>query len=115
MALLTGLPIRTVNRIFATALERGFDPQSRPLTIKNALVEDAPRPGRPTKQTQEVEEAVLSMVLNDSCGREKTCSTFADDLGEMGHDVSRTTVWRILCKNGLNKPNLIGKPTVKRT
>ncbi|KAG5913834.1 hypothetical protein E4U61_006468, partial [Claviceps capensis] len=60
VASLTGVPTRTINYIFAKAVKRGFNPQDRPLNIKNHLVEDGPRSGRPKKQTLEVKETVLS-------------------------------------------------------
>ncbi|KAG6019568.1 hypothetical protein E4U19_007063 [Claviceps sp. Clav32 group G5] len=49
IASLTGVPTRTVDYIFAKAVKRGFNPQERPLNIKNHLVENGPRSGRPRK------------------------------------------------------------------
>ena len=43
----TGIPSRTINSIFDRAIERGFNPGTRPSIILNCHVEDAPRPGRP--------------------------------------------------------------------
>ena len=48
---ITGLPTRTVNSIYARAIERGFDPNAVPLVLKDEYLQDAPRAGRPTKQT----------------------------------------------------------------
>ncbi|KAG5924990.1 hypothetical protein E4U61_004893 [Claviceps capensis] len=103
VASLTGIPTRTVNKIFANAIERGFDPQKRPLTIRNYYVEEAPRSGRPTKQTPELKEALLSKVRDDGDGRQKTCAELADDLGHLGYKVSRTSVLRILHGSGYKK------------
>ncbi|AEO66501.1 uncharacterized protein THITE_2114632 [Thermothielavioides terrestris NRRL 8126] len=47
---LTGLSSRTVNSIATKALERGFDPNARPVLILDKHVCDAPRTGRPSKR-----------------------------------------------------------------
>ena len=47
---ITGISVRTINRIYAQAVTRGFQPEQRPLLIRDAYVQDAPRAGRPTKQ-----------------------------------------------------------------
>jgi hypothetical protein len=46
---ITGLSKRTINSIYASAIERGFDPNIVPLAIKDEHLRDAPRSGRPTK------------------------------------------------------------------
>ncbi|KAL2262698.1 hypothetical protein VTK26DRAFT_405 [Humicola hyalothermophila] len=55
---LTGLKSRTVNSIVDKALERGFDPETSPI-ILDKYVNDAPKSGRPSKQTDEVKETAL--------------------------------------------------------
>lgn len=40
---ITGLQERTINRIYAKAIERGFDPAVRPVQLLNKHLEDAPR------------------------------------------------------------------------
>ncbi|KAM3448373.1 hypothetical protein MY3296_007857 [Beauveria thailandica] len=59
---LTGIPSRQVDRIYARAIERGFDPNLRPIVIKDAHLEDAPRSGQPSKQTTENKELILSKI-----------------------------------------------------
>ena len=54
-----GVNRSTVNRIFKRAIKRGFDPNSRPLVLKDEFVVDAPRSGRPTKQSQLEKQAAL--------------------------------------------------------
>ncbi|KAI1676220.1 hypothetical protein KJE20_14198 [Pyrenophora tritici-repentis] len=49
---LTGIQKRTINDIFARAVKRGFDPCQRPIEIRNEYLEDAPRSGRPSKQSE---------------------------------------------------------------
>lgn len=46
---LTEISVRTINSIYARAIERGFDPNFRPLKICDAYLVDAPRSGRPKK------------------------------------------------------------------
>jgi hypothetical protein len=58
----TGLSTRQVNRIYSRAIERGFEPNSLPLILRNEHLEDAPRSGRPSKQTDKDKEAVTSKV-----------------------------------------------------
>jgi hypothetical protein len=47
IARLTGLSTSSVNRIYACAIERGFNPHEDPI-IHNRYVEDTPRSGRPS-------------------------------------------------------------------
>ncbi|KAK4125883.1 hypothetical protein N657DRAFT_642629 [Parathielavia appendiculata] len=58
----TGCSVRQVQRIYASAIERGFDPNERPLILKDERLEDAPRSGRPSKQTSEAVEIVVAKV-----------------------------------------------------
>ncbi|KAJ5193324.1 hypothetical protein N7449_009466 [Penicillium cf. viridicatum] len=95
---LSGLSKRTVNRVYERALESGFDPDSRPWNISDAMLADAPRSGRPTKQTLDVQTRVLSKVQTDENGRGKTCADIAREMSLEGHDISANTVWRILKK-----------------
>jgi len=38
----TGISIRQINRIYARAIERGFEPNLRPFLLKDEWLEDAP-------------------------------------------------------------------------
>ncbi|KAJ5212544.1 uncharacterized protein N7498_004190 [Penicillium cinerascens] len=55
---ITGVSARTVNALYNRAIERGFDPTQRPMTMTDAYVADATRSGRPTKQIPEAKAAV---------------------------------------------------------
>jgi hypothetical protein len=68
---ITSLSKRTVDSIYARAIQRGFDPNAVPLVIKDEYLQDAPRSGRPSKQTEPVNEAITQKVRRDRCGREK--------------------------------------------
>lgn len=57
---LTGLQPRTINRIYGRAIERGFDPNQRPLAIRDDYLVDASRSGRPKKQTPETQDKILA-------------------------------------------------------
>ncbi|CAG9944887.1 unnamed protein product [Clonostachys rosea f. rosea IK726] len=57
---LTGVPTRTIDRIYAKAIERGFEPNASQLTIKDSYFEDAARSGRPPVASPEAAKAILS-------------------------------------------------------
>ncbi|KAJ6276523.1 hypothetical protein J3E71DRAFT_348000 [Bipolaris maydis] len=97
---LTGIEKRTLNKIYARAIERGFDPAERPLNLRDEHVQDASRSGRPSKQTEDTSSAVVLTVRRDHYGREKSCADIADMLREKGIEVSASTVYRILKKAG---------------
>ncbi|XPS75145.1 hypothetical protein M3J07_007229 [Ascochyta lentis] len=54
---LTSVEKRTINSIYARAIERGFDPAVRPIRLENKHVEDAQRSGRPLKQQEAFEKS----------------------------------------------------------
>ena len=110
VAKITGLSIRQVNRIYSRAIERGFDPNQEPLVIRDEWLRDAPRSGRPSKQEPTVQQEVTAKVRQDRYGREKTCADIAGELSLAGHDVSATTVWRILRSAGFRKTKPTRKP-----
>lgn len=56
------LTISTINRIYSWAIQRGFDPNLRLLVIKDKWLKDAPRSGRPRKQTPEIIEKVVVKI-----------------------------------------------------
>ncbi|ORY10964.1 hypothetical protein BCR34DRAFT_336222 [Clohesyomyces aquaticus] len=57
---ISGIPTRTVNSIYARAIERGFEPCERPMKLLDKHLEDAPRSGRPSKQTNVSQKGALS-------------------------------------------------------
>ena len=61
----TGLKVRTINDIYARAIQRGFEPNHLPLVIRDEWLEDAPRSGRPLKQTEETATAIVKKVRLD--------------------------------------------------
>lgn len=102
----TGLSARTINSIYARAIERGFEPNA-PLRIDDRFLVDAPRSGRPRK---EVAETLIQKVRRDRYGREKSCADLAGDLSQEGINISATTVWRVLKKAGFKKTKPTRKP-----
>ncbi|EDN11274.1 predicted protein [Histoplasma mississippiense (nom. inval.)] len=60
---ITNLSARQINHIYARALERGFNPDLLYLTIRDEFLQDAPRSGRPTKQTSSIREQVLAKKI----------------------------------------------------
>jgi transposase len=107
---LTGVPTRTIDRIYAKAIERGFEPNASQLTIKDSYFEDAARSGRPPVASPEAAKAILSKVRTDRYGREKSCADIAGELSLEGVDISAVTVWRVLRKSGLRKTKPTRKP-----
>lgn len=62
---------QTISRLQKQARVRGYDPkESKKLLLPH--VTDAPRSGRPTVITPEVDSAILAAVRKDRYGREKT-------------------------------------------
>ncbi len=106
----TGISVRQVNRIYARAIERGFEPNHQPFILKSEWLEDAPRSGRPLKQTPEVTEKIVSQVRSDRYGREKTAADLAGALSLEGIDISATIVLRILKATGFKKTKPTRKP-----
>jgi hypothetical protein len=53
------LKARTINDIYSRAIKRGFDPNQKPFSLKPEHIEDAPRSGRPSKQTSQTSEAII--------------------------------------------------------
>ncbi|CAN9422183.1 unnamed protein product [Alternaria alternata] len=79
---LTGVEKRTINSIYARAIERGFDPGLRPLQLEDKHLEDAHRPGRPSKQStvsQQVVDTCLSMYSQASLKRGRLQEDQADE------------------------------------
>lgn len=108
---ITGLSKSSINDIYARAIQRGFDPNLTPLALKDKYLSDAPRSGRPTKQTTGVKEVLIQKVGRDRYGREKTAADLAGELSEeLDVDISATTVWRCLKKLGYRKTKPTRKP-----
>jgi transposase len=106
---ISGIPTRTVNSIYARAIERGFEPCERPMKLLDRHLEDAPRTGRPSKQDR-VSQKVVDTVRTDRYGREKSCADIAGALSQEGFNVSASTVWRVLKKAGFKKTKPMRKP-----
>ena len=106
---LTGISKRTINSIFARAIERGFDPCQRPLKLLDKYLEDSHRSGRPSK-LDEASQRVVNSVRTDRYGREKSCADVAGMLSQEGFNISATTVWRVLKKAGFRKTKPTRKP-----
>jgi transposase len=86
------IALRTVNRIYAKAIERGFDPNTTPFSIKPEYVQDAPRSGRPSKQTEANAQVILENIQATRYGRELSSNALAGLLNKVGIDISRITV-----------------------
>jgi transposase len=89
--------------IYQRALDRGFTPE-KPVCL-NHYIENAPRSGRPTKQTEQAKADVEAKVRRDRYGREKSAEVIAAEVG-----LSKTTVEAILKKAGYKKTKPTRKP-----
>jgi hypothetical protein len=105
-----GIPVRTIDAIYSRAIERGFEPNANPLQIRDEYLQDAPRSGRPSKQTDQTKELIITQVRRDRYGREKTCADIAGELSQQGIEISATTVWRVLRADGFRKTKPTRKP-----
>jgi hypothetical protein len=117
---ITDIPTVTINTIWNRAIERGFDPRRQPLMITDAYVIDAPRSGRPKKQTSEVSAIALANIRRDRYGREKPCADIAGEISaEMNISISIISIWQILNNqvsktNSTRKPGLIARMRIER-
>ncbi|KAI1521088.1 transposase, partial [Pyrenophora tritici-repentis] len=101
---------RTVNRIYSRANAAGFKPNELPIKILPHHVQDAPKPGRPAKQAEEVKEQIFQQVRRDRYGREKSCADVAGGLSLQGVGISASTVWKVLRAAGYRKTKPTRKP-----
>jgi hypothetical protein len=106
----TGFNIRTINDIYARAIQRRFDPNHLPLVIRDKWLEDALCSGHPSKQTEETTTAIVNKVHLDQYRQEKSCADLAGKLSQDRISISAITVWRILKKIGFRKTKLTRKP-----
>ena len=112
IAALTELSVPSVNRIYAEAIKRGFDPIRT--MVDNQYIEDKPRSSRPTKQDPSIVKIILSKVRLDRYGREKTCADLAGDLSELGINISTSTIRPMLKKAGFRKTKPTRKPRLTK-
>ena len=102
---ITGIQLQTVSAIHRKAIAGGLNPEESK-KILDHHVEDAPRSGRPKKQTEEIVTKILSKVRGDRYACKKTCAQIAAEVG----GVSDITVWRILRSAGFRKTKPTRKP-----
>ena len=107
---LTRIPVRTINHIYARAIKQGFEPNEHPLALRDEFLKDAPRSGRPTKRTEEVQQQIIAKVRRDRYGREKTAADIAGELSQEGIELSKMTVLRVLKAAGFHKTKPTRKP-----
>ncbi|KAI2634038.1 hypothetical protein GGS21DRAFT_519724 [Xylaria nigripes] len=62
IAEITGVSVSQINRIYAKAIDRGFDPTRFPLTLDDEWLQDIPGGGRPRKQTDENNSSSQSAI-----------------------------------------------------
>ncbi len=66
----TGLSVRLINQIYTRAIERGFEPNTLPMVIRDEWLKDSPRSGRPTKRAPDTKQKLQVKVhLDHSAAR----------------------------------------------
>ncbi|KAJ4992788.1 hypothetical protein SVAN01_01834 [Stagonosporopsis vannaccii] len=106
---ITGISPRTIDAIYGRACQRGFEPNGQTMKLLPEYREDAPRTGRPRKQ-EAIRAAAFDEVRRDLYRVEKRCADIAVDLSLHGHDVSSTTIWRVLKAPGYNESKPAKEP-----
>ena len=107
---ITGIPVRTINYIYARACERGFDPNRRPVELKDSWLKDLPRSGRPKKQIVEAEEALELKIRRDRCLRERPRADLAGELSRLRFETPAFVRRRMLRGLGRRKTKPTRKP-----
>jgi len=107
---ITGIPRSTIDTIYSRAIKRGFEPSASPLVIKDEFLRDAPRSGRPIKQTEIIKQAITTKVRGDRYGRELSCADLAGQLSTEDFEISAITTWRCLKNLGFKKTKPTRKP-----
>jgi transposase len=97
----------TVERVYRTALKRGY---SKPNPIKAEYVVDGAHTGRPRKR-DEAAESVLLYIKDSKSSRAMNLTTIAQ---ESGACVARITVYRILTDHGFSKVKRTTKPGLSK-
>lgn len=100
------MSVNTIQRLRKTARDRGFDPAVSP-QLKLEYVEDAPRSGRPSKLTPQMEEAIVAAFTGEGREADQKVKT-ARVAEEMG--ISATTVLRVLTSKGFGWERKKGNP-----
>ncbi|KAH7207872.1 uncharacterized protein BKA55DRAFT_698258 [Fusarium redolens] len=78
---LTGLPIRTIRKIYARAIRRGFEPNQRPIRLIDAWLEDAPRPLQRVKYTGDL---IVSKEMIEFFGSGETAANITGERMDIG-------------------------------
>ena len=114
---MTGVSRTAINRIYKTALQRGYNPEICQ-TILNSYIEDAPKLGALVKATPAVKDAIVAIISKNLSTRELSCQAIADSLSDV--EISACIVHRVLKRYGYRlykptiKPGLIAENKIKR-
>jgi hypothetical protein len=101
---------QAINAIYRRAIDRGLDVESQTFILKDEMVEEKQRTGRPTVCTSVSENAVRELISRDRYGREKTLDMLASDLQAAGIQISAASVGRLLKSAGFRKTKPTRKP-----
>jgi len=110
----TSISIRQINRIYARAIERRFEPNFRLFTLKDEWLKDTPRSSRLLKQTPENIKNITNKVRTNRYGRKKTTPNLASKLSLEGIKILAIIVLQILKKAGFKKTKPTRKPRLTK-
>ena len=96
----------SIYRLKQQARDRGYNP-SQFKKLLNSYVSDAPRFGRPTVISREIEDAILPAIRRDRYGREKTSYMLAAEQG-----LSLSIVLRFLNRHEFRAYKIIKKSSL---
>jgi transposase len=101
---ITEVSVRSISDLKKKARQRGYDPLVSRVLIIEYVIDDH-RSGRPPKVTPAVEQAILNNVRQDRNDREKCSARLRYE-----HEVSSTTILRVLKRNGFRPCKSTMKP-----
>lgn len=102
------IPEHIVNRIYANAIRRGFEPNDRIITIDDYHVVDTNRSRRRVIEAPETRASTPSQVHFFGCPTErKTCANLTDDISDRKLQITLGSVKRALRRAELHKAKLM--------
>ena len=67
--------------MYRRTVNRGFNLKSSPLLVLNTYVNNASRPSCPSKQTEDIKDAILEKVRHNKYSKEKICTYITAEVG----------------------------------
>ena len=106
---ITGISKPSIYSFWKIAILRGYNPQES-LKLLLEYIINVPQSGWPIKATEEVKEAVKTIVTKNSTTRQLSTQIIVNKLITSGVHISAKTVWNILNSLGYSLQKLTYKP-----